>query len=124
MTVPDIALSAYRPQIEAALAYADATHTYDDVAAMVDAGTARFWPGPSSVIITETVDFPRKRLLHVFLAGGSLAELETLIPIVLDWGKAQGCTHSTFVGRRGWTRTFVTQIGYRDSGMVLMEKTL
>lgn len=119
-----IALERYKSQIEAALSYSNASHRYEDVAAMVDAGTAQFWPGPSSVIITETVDFPRKRALHFFLAGGTLPELEAMIPLVLDWGKANGCSHSTFIGRRGWLRTFVTRLGWHDTGLVVMEKSL
>lgn len=119
-----IALSDFRPQIEAALSYANATHTYEDVATMIAAGAAQYWPGPASVIVTELVDFPRKRVLNVFLAGGNSPELEAMIPLVLDWGKAQGCVVASFTGRRGWTRSFVTKMGWRDTGLVVMEKPL
>lgn len=119
-----IALERYKSQIEAALSYSNASHRYEDVAAMVDAGTAQFWPGPSSLIISETVEYPRKRVLHIFLAGGTLPELEAMIPLVLDWGKANGCSHATFLGRRGWLRTFVTNLGWRDTQLVFMERSL
>ena len=119
-----LALSDYRPQIEAALSYADATHTWEDVAEMVAAGELQFWPGPASVIVTEIVSFPRKRVLHVFLAGGTLPELEAMIPHVLAWGAEQGCVAASFTGRRGWARTFVERMGWRQSPMLTFVKDL
>ncbi len=98
------ALSDYRPQIEAALVYADASHTYDDVAAMVAAGQAQFWPGPASVVITEVVAFPRKKVLNIFLAGGVMREIWELMPIIEAWAKAQGCVSAQVIGRKGWGR--------------------
>lgn len=119
-----LALSRYRPQIEAALSYADATHTYEDVAEMVAAGALQFWPGPASCIVTELISFPRKRVLNVFLAGGNLPELEAMIPFVLAWGKDQGCDAASFTGRRGWERSFVTRMGWTPSRLVTFTKGL
>lgn len=119
-----LAMQPYRTQIEAALSYADATHCYEDVAEMVAAGHAQFWPGPASCIVTELVSFPRKRVLNVFLAGGTLPELEAMIPIVLDWAKDQGCVAASFTGRRGWARTFVERMGWHPSPMVTFTKPL
>lgn len=107
-----LALDRYRPQIEAALVYADATHAYDDVATMVAAGHAQFWPGPASVVITELVAFPRKKILNIFLAGGILREIELMAPGILEWGRQQGCDYATFTGRKGWARSFLTRTGW------------
>ncbi len=107
-----IALEKYRSQIEAALVYADASHAYDDVAAMVAAGQAQFWPGPASVVITEVIAFPRKKVLNIFLAGGILAEIEAMAPGILDWGRSVGCAHAVFTGRKGWARSFLTRTGW------------
>lgn len=117
-------ISAYRLYIEAALSYASATHSYEDVASMVAAGQAQFWPGPASCIVTELIDYPRKRVVHFFLASGTLPALRPLVPIILDWAKSKDCVAATFVGRRGWLRTFVTEMGWKESGHVLMEKAL
>lgn len=119
-----LALPAYRGHIEDALVYADATHTYDDVVSMVAAGRAQFWPGPASCIVTEIIDYPRKRVLNLFLAGGTLAELEAMLPFVLDWGRSQGCQSAAFIGRRGWLRSFATTAGFREAPLTLMEKSL
>lgn len=117
-------ISAYRLHIASALAYASATHSVDDVLSMVAAGHAQFWPGPASCIVTRIVDQPRKRSVHFFLAAGNSNDLAQMVPIILDWAKSQDCTAATFVGRRGWARTFVTKMGFVDTQMVYMEKSL
>lgn len=119
-----VALERFRPHIEAALSYAGESHRYEDVAEMVSAGRAMFWPGPDSVIITETIEHPRSRVLHFFLAGGRLPELRAMTPLILDWGRSQGCTHASLLGRRGWQRSFLAHQGWTTSALVLMETTL
>lgn len=99
----------YRTQISAALAYADDSHTVDDIAALVKQGKLQYWPGSDSVIITEITDQPRFRSVHIVLAGGNLEELEAMLPAVLDWGRKNGCSKAAFVGRRGWAKTFLTK---------------
>lgn len=106
MTQP---LEAYEAQICAALHYSGGTHTFSDVRDAVQAGSLQFWPGPQSVIITEIIDYPRKRILNFFLAGGNLAELEAMYPLVDEWGRAQGCSGAITLCRKGWKRTFLTR---------------
>lgn len=123
MIAEPIALERYRPHIEAALSYAGETHRYEDVAAMIDAGSAQFWPGPSSVIVTEIVEYPRKIVLNIFLAGGNLTELQAMLPLVLDWAREKGCTSAVFTGRRGWARTFIKSQGWTEE-LVMFAKDL
>jgi hypothetical protein len=133
LPVPDIAprpamtmlaLPRFRTHIEAALSYADATHTYEDVAEMVAAGRAQFWPGPDSVIISEIVEYPQKKVLNFFIAGGHLAELERMAPKILEWGKLKGCSKATMVGRKGWQRSFLASTRWTASELVIMETPL
>lgn len=119
-----VELQRFRPHIEAALAYSDATHGWEDVAEMVAAGNAVFWPGPDSVIITETILDPRQKSLHFFLAAGRMSELEIMTPHILAWGKAQGCTKATLAGRKGWQRSFLSRTGWTPAPIVVMHKTL
>lgn len=94
----------YRELIESALAYSGGTHTFDDVAQMVIEGKAQIWPAQRGVAITEIIEYPRKRVLHVFLAAGELDQLLDMIQSAEDWGRTQGCTSLTMSGRFGWQR--------------------
>lgn len=116
--------SRFRTHIEAALSHSENTHQFEDVAKMVAAGEAMLWPGPASVICTETIDHPQRRILNFFLAGGTMPELEAMTPLVLEWGKEQGCSMATLVGRRGWERTFLARTGWRKSDCIIMVKDL
>ena len=119
-----LADSRYNRYLALALAHAGDTHSVADVHAMIAAGHAQLWPGPASVIVTEIITHPRQRLLNFFLAAGVRRELEAMTPIVLDWGRAQGCTRATLVGRKGWQRTFLARDGWRVSDLIIMEKDL
>ena len=122
-------ISVYRRYIEDALQYAGGSHSYEDVVAAVAENRMQLWPGPNSVIVTEIHDVPRYRAINFFLAGGernSLAELEKMVPVILDWARAQGCTKALFTGRPGWERTFVTRMGWKRPAVetVVLEKSL
>lgn len=114
-------ISAFSSYIEDALVYANGSHTFEDVRAAVAAGRMQFWPGVKSVIITEILENPRYKALNLFLAGGNLAELERMTPLVLDWGRDQGCSRAMFLGRSGWERTFLTRTGWTKTPMVVLE---
>lgn len=114
-------IDTYRPQIEAALQHADNSHSFEEVKALVARGDLQFWPGFSSVIITEIVEVPRYRALNLFLAGGTLAELRAMLPEVEKFAASVGADRITLTGRKGWARSFLTDIGYVEK-LVVMEK--
>lgn len=94
----------YRGLIESALAYSGGTHTFEDVAELVATGRAQLWPAPRGVAITEIVLYPRKRVLHCFLAAGELDQILDMIDSAVAWGRTQNCTSLTLTGRHGWQR--------------------
>lgn len=116
-------LDGARPHIEAALSYAGGTHTFEDVRAGIHEGRLQFWPGPNSAIITEIIEYPQKRTLHFFLAGGNLAELEVMVPGIIEWGRTQGCSAASLTGRKGWERSFLKREGWATK-LVVMTKDL
>jgi len=113
----------FKAYIDAALMYAGGTHDFSDVRGMVERGEAQFWPGVHSCVITQVDYQPRRRILNIFLAGGNLAEVEAMTPLILKWGYDQGCTAATFVGRKGWERTFLSRTGWEPQ-MVMFSKEL
>lgn len=110
MSLPD--LSTYPlliPHVANALRHAEGTHTVEDVQQLLIEGKAILWPAIDSAVVTQIRDTPQKRLLHIFLAGGQMAEIRDLMPIIYAWAASHGCVGATFTGRKGWERTFVTK---------------
>ena len=94
----------YREMIESALAYGGGTHTFEDVVDLVLSGRAQLWPAPRGVAITEIIAYPRKRVLHCFLAAGEMDQILDMIDSAVEWGRTQSCTSLTLSGRSGWQR--------------------
>lgn len=89
-----------------------------DVRDSVLAGDAQFWPGKTSAIITEVHEFPRKNVLHFWLAGGNMIELvEQMVPCAEAWGRTMGCTGFTISGRQGWGRVMASK-GYEPKWFI------
>lgn len=109
-----------RPWIEDALAYSGGTHTFEDVVAGIAESRMQFWPAPRGCAVTEIVVYPRKRVLHVFLAGGEMGQILDMIDSAVEWSKTQGCASMTIAGRHGWQRV-LAEHGYRPV-MTVLEK--
>ena len=97
-------IDANRHHIEAALAYSGGTHSFDDVKAAIIAGKMQLWAGKDGCAVTEIIQYPAKRVLHVFLASGTMEQILDMSDSAMAWGRAQGCTSMTLSGRKGWER--------------------
>jgi len=115
-------LERLRQHVEAALEYSGGTHHFDDVLDMVRDSRLQVWPATGSIVLTEIIVYPRLKNLHYFLAGGDLDELSRMRPIIESWGKSVGCTRVTLAGRRGWSKTFLQDEGYRPQWSVLAKE--
>jgi hypothetical protein len=115
-------IEANRHHIEAALGYSNGTHDFESVRAAIEAGTMQLWPAEKSAAVTEIVEYAKKTVINVFLAGGDLDEIARHIDIVAAWGKAQGCDSMTMAGRRGWSRV-LDKHGF-EPVFVVMERVL
>jgi hypothetical protein len=111
-----------RPWIEAALPYCRGTHTIEDIEDGIASGQFVFWAGQKSAIITEILNYPRKRVLHYFLIGGDLHELvEFMEPRITQWAKEHGCTAVSGAGRKGFERVFARS-GYVPAWRVIIKE--
>lgn len=115
-------IQANRKHIEAALGYSGGTHEYEDVEKAILEGRMQIWPAPKSCAVTEIIQYDRKKVLHVFLAGGDLEEIAKGIDSVAEWGRTQGCTGLTMSGRKGWERV-LGKHGFTPV-MVVMERKI
>jgi hypothetical protein len=96
----------------------------DTEAAIVErlkAGTAMLWLGERSAMITEINDTEAGRVLHVWLAGGELAEVVSFTPGIAAFGRMMGCVDATLEGRKGWARALRP---YGFSGSRVLRKAL
>ncbi len=115
-------IGSYRTLIESALEYSGGTHTFDDVVQMVVEAKAQLWPAPRGVAITEIIEYPQKRVLHVFLYAGDLDQALEMVDSAEAWGRTQGCTSMTMSGRFGWQRV-LDKHGWKPV-LVTMEKPI
>lgn len=97
-------LDRHRHHIEAALEYAQHSHTFDDIVAMVMHGHLRLWSLPNSVMLTEVITYPRYKTYHVFLGGGDLQEILDMHPQVEQAAREAGCSKLSVTGRHGWKK--------------------
>ena len=93
-----------RQYIDDALDYSGGTHTFDDIVLGVLSYRYQFWPLDDSCCITEIIEYPRKKVFHVFLAGGRLEQITALNEPFAKFAKANGCSSLTIAGRKGWEK--------------------
>jgi hypothetical protein len=110
-----------RPWIEAALPYAGATHTIEDIEAEIRHGRLALLAGERSAMLCEVTNYPRLRALHIFLAGGDLMELKRFNTTMDNAARGLGCSRISIAGRHGWERT-LGDLGYRKRWTVLSKE--
>ena len=108
-----------RGWIADALAYSGGTHEVEDVLEGIRSGRMQLWPAKRGCAVTEIIEFPRKRVLHVFLAAGEMDQILDMLESAKEWGRQQGCTGFTIAGRKGWKRVLAKH-GFVET-MTLLE---
>jgi hypothetical protein len=111
-----------RPWLERALQYCHGTHTIEDIWAGMLRGQYFLWPMEHSAVLFDLVQHPRMKVAYVFLAGGSLKEIEQSLPAMEAWAKEMGCARAEFSGRAGWTRSFLTGKGYKQQAVTVAKE--
>jgi hypothetical protein len=108
-------------KLQEALDHEGGSLSLTDVWNAIEAGTMQLWTRGDSALVTTLAPYPSgAKDLVLFLAGGSLEELEPLIAEVTEWGRQQGATRAVAAGRVGWGRSFLTKSqGWKTAGVVL-----
>lgn len=102
------------PKLLAQLRAALTDATLADLATELMTGRAIAWQGQRSVVVTQQDGTD----LHYWAAAGDLAEILSFRPGIEAWARAQGLTHITLDGRKGWARV-LKPFGYEaaDGGL-------
>lgn len=90
--------------IEDALAYSHGTHDLLDILNGIKEGQYQLWEGERGCIVTEVLQYPKKKVFHVFLGGGDMDQLTDMHSSVIAFAKQLGCKELTMSGRVGWSR--------------------
>lgn len=108
-----------RDWIEAALK--GSGWTYDEIMAGVGRGEFFLFEDPEGCMVAEFITSPRHRVFHVFAAGGSMAAIERLLPVVEVFGKSAGCDIGGATGRKGWVR-YLKRYGYEPAPVAVSKE--
>ena len=108
-----------REWIKNALKFAHYSHSPEDVLIMCQKGDAQFWSFKDSAIITEIIDYPKRRVLRFWLAGGKLKTLLEVEKKIIHWSKFYSCEGVEINGRRGWERVLKD---YQPSAITLVKE--
>lgn len=107
------------PYLEAALRKGSDTFSIADVADSIATGKMQFWPGRESAMVTQLFVGSHGKECNIYLAGGTLTELEQMLPAVEQFAIDNGCRVMSVVGRAGWGRSFLVQrAGYVPTAVV------
>jgi hypothetical protein len=107
-----------KPWLEAALERSGGTHTLEDVVQSIQTGAMQFWPAPRGCAVTEVVNYPQKKVLHIFLAGGEMDQIIDMDSSAVEFAKMNGCTGMSIAGRKGWAKVLKNK-GYEETFTVL-----
>jgi len=81
----------------------------EDILRELVSGQYHLFTSEHSAIVATINPYPRGTVLHLFLAGGNLEELEELYKETEEFARYQNCKSITLMGRLGWSRSFLRQ---------------
>ena len=93
-----------REWIQSALDEGGNTHSFEDIVRGVAQGHYQFWPADRCCAITEVVEYPNRKSLHIFLAAGDKEQIKDMNASAEEFARAIGCDSMSIAGRRGWVR--------------------
>jgi hypothetical protein len=96
---------------------ADGTWGIDDVKQAVMDGQMQFWHTDGAVVVTEILEFPRKKALNCWLVGGTIPDLAKLYDSLEAFAKANGCYAMYASGRKGWHKVLDAYGWHQDYHM-------
>lgn len=97
-------------------------NTLDDIRERVLDGRMQLWTGPGFVGVTEVVDYPRMKVLVVYLAAGTKdAVVGAYESKIRPFAQAIGANAVEVCGREGWARE-LKKFGFQQSSVTLFQE--
>ncbi len=104
----------YTYWLEEALKYSGGTHDLVDIFQGIAERKYQFWPAEKGCLVTEILQFPKKKVCHVFLGAGEMNQLKDMHESVIFWAKKLNCTELTISGRKGWVKALKSH-GWKEA---------
>ena len=115
------AMLPYRKMLVEALNHSGGSHTFQNIVDAVQNEVMQFWPMEKSCLVTEVINYPNIKCLHIFLAGGDLEEIKSIDSTLEFLCQEIGADYISLSGRRGWIKA-LADIGYELSHVTLAKK--
>jgi len=107
------------PHIISALKHQD-RYNLIDIKEKIGQGLFHIWPGKDAFYISSFGEFPKYRILNLFLCGGSYEELEEMLKSIEKFAKQCECKYLYGGGRKGWLRK-IKHLGFEQEYIVKKE---
>lgn len=96
-------------------------YSFEDIVELIKAGELQSFCSDETWIVTRIDNFPRKRVLNIFLVVGDMDKAKAMEPVIIDFAKEVGAEMLTAYGRPGWER--VASEGW-NSRYVMYDKVI
>ena len=114
-------LERCRVWIENALAYSGGTHDFFDIVRGVMSGHMQLWAGDNGCAVTEITVYPKRSILHVFLAGGNMQQILDFEASAIEFAKLNGCNALSLAGRKGWAKVHKDR-GWKETHVTMIKE--
>jgi hypothetical protein len=105
-----------KKKLRKALAIAGDTYTFEDILNEINEGHMQSFAEGESWVVTQIVDYPRKRYLEIVFGVGHLPELKMIYPRVEAFARDNLCDAMRILGRPGWMRQFeIDTVGWVET---------
>lgn len=99
--------SRFKPLFDEAMS--GGLYTIGEVEQKIRDGRAVFFPGKSSAVIAEVVDYASKRIFQCTWACGDLDEILLMSDGIEAVGRSLGCVEMIIEGRKGWEKALASK---------------
>ena len=110
------------PWLAEALTYSGSNDTIADVKQAVMEGGCQLFVHPTGAAVTMIERHATVPTLRIWLAGGNMDAMQALVPDFETVARVLGCEQLVFLGRTGWQRTFLTEVGFKAVAVEMVKR--
>lgn len=89
-------------RIRRALEMEGGLYEFEDILDAINNGHMQSFSDGDSLVVTRISHFPRKKVLEIIIALGTIEQLMAIEPRLVDFAKEWGCSAMMAYGRLGW----------------------